>query len=101
MFCTHAHLLTYQVIDACYKNCGEPFHVHVPRAILPALVRLISAPATNDAVRQRALSAIQEWTQVQPVVAAVSNEYQNLQRQGYRFPQKQSQASASVQGFFS
>uniref|UniRef100_A0A1A8FA24 Target of myb1-like 2 (Chicken) n=1 Tax=Nothobranchius korthausae TaxID=1143690 RepID=A0A1A8FA24_9TELE len=85
-------MLALTVLEACVKNCGHRFHVHVASKdfIDGVLVKIIS-PKTNPPtiVQDKVLSLIQSWADAfrsSPDLTGVVHIYEELKRKGIEFP---------------
>ncbi|KAF7661301.1 hypothetical protein LDENG_00264570 [Lucifuga dentata] len=85
-------MLALTVLEACVKNCGHRFHVHVANRdfIDGVLVKIISPKANPPTIVQdKVLSLIQAWADAfrsSPDLTGVVHIYEELKRKSIEFP---------------
>ncbi|SCV74885.1 BQ2448_7914 [Microbotryum intermedium] len=86
----NVHLFSLTLAGALVNNCGPPLHREISgKAFTGALTRLISDRSTHESVKTSALSLIQAWVKEHPNnpdFDILVETYEQLKRQGQRFP---------------
>ncbi|UZJ54358.1 hypothetical protein CBS101457_003678 [Exobasidium rhododendri] len=95
-------LLALGLTDICIKNGGDHFLAEVAsREFMDNLVSILRSPAgVNNDVKVKALSLIQNWSQIaeaKPLqMGYISETYKSLKRSGFDFPPMDSNAFVSA-----
>ncbi|KAG8908094.1 Vacuolar protein-sorting-associated protein 27 [Tulasnella sp. 403] len=88
------------LLDTCVKNGGDHFLVEIAsREFMGNLTSILKLPALNREVREKMLKLIQIWAlafEGKASLSYVSEVYRDLQRDGFKFPPKDTVAATSV-----
>ncbi|KAF9005218.1 hypothetical protein BDQ17DRAFT_384872 [Cyathus striatus] len=88
----NVQLLALSLTDICIKNGGDHFLVEVAsREFMDNLVSILKIPTLNTDLKNTILRLIQNWSvafEGKPSLSYASTIYNNLSREGYKFPPK-------------
>ena len=81
------NVIALQVLEACAKNCGEPFHELISRfRFLNEMIKLISpkyyGQRTSDRVKKKCIELIYCWSRDLPKRVKIKEAYDMLKKQG-------------------
>lgn len=83
-----SHLLFFQLLDACIKNCGKNFHLEIASREFEQEFRRLM-PKSKSAVAQKMRVSLKKWAdnefKTDPQLNLIPTLYQQLKSEGFEF----------------